>query len=216
VAAPAQLPNPYSRAVGPIVSGRDVELAALALLRRWSGTYLAEAERQRGYAPGQLPRIRGWATSSDFEKWPEDQLPCVLLVSPGLAEAPRPDGAGFYRASFSLGFAVIVSTATMEETAIKAKLYCAAHRACLLQHSSLEGFAAGVTWVDETYDDLDSIDTRSLGAGQAIFSVEVHGFAARWNGPTTPSEPPDPDTDPLPTDPYVQPGRVGIDVTRIP
>jgi hypothetical protein len=193
--------NPFSSAIGPLVSGRDVELATLALLKRWAGTYLAEAERQRNRAPGSLPRIRGWTTASDFEKWPEDQLPCVLLVSPGLAEVPRPDGAGAYRAKFSLGVAVIVSTARMDDTAELAKLYTAALRACILQHQSLEGFASGIDWLDETYDDLESIDTRSLGAGQAIFSVQVDGFARRWNGPTTPDDPPAVDTDPLPIDP---------------
>lgn len=197
------IPNPYGSAIGPLVSGRDVELAALTFLKRWSGTYLAEAERQTGRAPRSLPRIRGWQTAPDFEKFPEDQLPCVLLVSPGLAEQPRPDGQGFYRAKFMLGVAAIVSTATMESTAELAKLYCACLRAAILQHQSLEGFAAGIDWIDESYDDLESIDTRSLGAGQAIFAVQVDGIAYRWNGPKTPSDPPAPDTDPLPTDPTV-------------
>jgi hypothetical protein len=207
-------PNPYTQAIGPLVSGRDVELAAMALLKRWSGTYLAEAERQRGYAPASLPRIRGWATAHDFEKWPEDQLPCVLLVSPGLAEAPEPAGTGVYRVHFALGVATIVSARTMDETAALAKLYCAAIRACILQHQSLEGFAAGVEWLDETYDDLESIDARSLGAGQAIFSVTVDGFARRWNGPKTPSDPPAPDTAPLPEDPVAT--AVETVVSRIP
>jgi hypothetical protein len=216
MAAPIVAPNPYSQSIGAIVTGRDVELAALTFLKRWAGTYLAECERQRAMTPGALPRIRSWTTAPDFETWPEDQLPCVLLVSPGLADAPLPDGAGVYRAKFTLGVAVIVSTARMDETARLAKLYVAAMRAAILQHQSLEGFASGIEWLDENYDDLPSIDDRSLGAGQAIFAVQVDGFARRWNGPKTPQDPPDPDTDPLPTDPYVQPGRVGIEVTRLP
>jgi hypothetical protein len=195
--------NPYTQAIGRIVTGRDVELAAMSLLKRWLGTYLAECERQRGFAPGALQRVRGWATAADFEKWPEDQLPCVLLVSPGLTESPVVASATEYRAKFSLGIAAIVSARTMDETAALAKLYVAACRACVLQHQSFEGFAAGVEWLDETYDDLDSIDTRSLGAGQAIFAVHVDGFARRWNGPKTPNDPPAVDTDPLPDDPTV-------------
>lgn len=200
---------PYTSAIGRIVSGREVELAALAMLKRWSSTYLAEAERQTGRPVGSLPRIRTWTTAPDFEKWPEDQLPCVLLISPGLAQPPMPDGSGHYRAQFSLGLATIVSAARMDDTAELAKLYCAVHRACILQHQSLEGFAAGVTWVDENYDDLPSIDTRSLGAGQAIFAVQVDGISTRWNGPATPSEPPTPDSEPLPDDPEVDTVHVG-------
>lgn len=206
---------PFTSAIGRIVTGRDVELAALAMLKRWASTYLAEAERQTGRPAGSLPRVRTWTTAPEFEKWPEDQLPCVLLISPGLAEPPKPDGGGTYRAQFSLGLACVVSTAHMDDTADLAKLYCAVLRACLLQHQSLEGFAAGVTWLDENYDDLPSIDTRSLGAGQAIFAVEVDGISTRWNGPVSPdSDPPANGTDPIPDDPTVQ--DVAVDIQPVP
>lgn len=206
--------NPYVSPIGPIITGRDCELAALGTLRKWSPTYLAEAERQTGRTVGSLPRIRGWTTAPDFEKWPEDQLPCVLLISPGLVDVPNPDGQGFYRARFSLGLAAIVSTSQADETADLAKLYCATLRTCLLQHQSLEGFANGVTWLDENYDDLPSIDDRSLGAGKAIFGVEVSNISRRWQGPPTPAEPPTPDTDPIPDDPTV--ARVVIVEEPIP
>lgn len=189
--------NDFGSTVGRIVSGRDVELAALATLKAWSSTYLAEAERQTGREVGSLPRVRTWTTSPDFEKWPEDQLPCVLLISPGLVDPPDADGAGKYRARFSLGIANIASTATADETADVAKLYCAAHRTCLLQHPSLDGFAAGVTWLDENYDDLPFDDTRSLGAGKAIFAVEVRDISTRYRGPQDPV----PDLEPIPEDP---------------
>lgn len=197
-------PQPFQSPIGRLVSGRDVELAALAMLKRWTPTYLAEAERQTGRDPKALPRMRSWTTTNEFEKWPEDQLPSVLLISPGLAEPPSPDGRGYYRAKFSLGLAVIVSANTADSTAALAKLYCAVLRACMVQHQSLEGFASGVDWMDETYDDLPSEDGRTLGAGQLIFAVEVEAIARRWNGPAFPSEPPDDDADPLPEDPTVE------------
>jgi hypothetical protein len=164
-------PNPFASAIGTIVTGRDVELAVLRFLKRWAGAYLAECERQRGFAPGALPRIRTWTIANEFETWPEDQLPCLLLVSPGLAEAPMPDGAGVYRAKFTLGLAVIVSARTGDETAALAKLYCAAMRAAILQHQSLEGFATGVEWIDENYDARRSLRLKSralpdVGTGQ--------------------------------------------------
>jgi hypothetical protein len=172
-------------------------------------------ERQTARPPGSLPRARAWTTSPDFETWPEDQIPRVLIVSPGLLQPPASDGPGNYRATWSLGIGVIVSARTMDETMELAKLYCAALRACMLQHQSLEGFAAGVEWLDENYDDLPSIDTRSLGAGQAIFAVQVDDVSRRWGGPTSPdSEPPEPDTTPLSTDPTVE--DVAVEVQRIP
>src|SRR5262245_28967569 len=207
-------PVPFGVEIGPIITGRDVELATIALLKRWSGTYLAECERQTARTPGSLPRVRAWTTSPDFETWPEDIIPRGLIVSPGLIEPPKADGTGDYRARWSLGLGVVVSARTMDETMELAKLYIAALRTCILQHQSLEGFAAGVEWLDENYDDLPSIDTRSLGAGQAIFAVEVADVSRRWGGPVTPSEPPTPDTVPLPTDPTVD--DVAVEVQRIP
>jgi hypothetical protein len=197
--------------IGAVVTGRDVELAALALLQRWSGTYLAEMERQTGRAPASLPRVRAWSTAADFETWPEDQVPRVLLVSPGLLEPPKANGLGDHRVTWSLGLGVVVSASTMPETMVLAKLYTAALRVCLLQHQSLEGFAAGVDWLDENYDDLPSIDTRSLGAGQAIFAVHVDDVSRRWGGPPTPNDPPSPDTDPLPTDPTATTVEIAVE-----
>jgi len=206
---------PYISEVGPMVTGRDVELAAIATLKKWSSTYLADAEAQLGRPRGSLPRIRAWTTSHDFEKWPEDQLPCVLLISPGLAEAPNMDGGGAYRANFGLGIATIVSAARMDDTAALAKLYCAVMRTCLIQKQSLEGFASGVTWLDENYDDLPSIDDRSLGAGQAIFAVQVDNVSQRWNGPAYPwAVVPEPPTDPIPDDPTAT--RVVVEENPIP
>lgn len=197
-------PSPFTSAIGPIVTGRDVEVAAIRVLKRWSGTYLAECERQRDYEPGSLPRIRAWTASPTLDKWPEDQLPVVIVISPGLIDGPSPDGRGLYRARFSLGIAPVTSAAGLERTAELAKLYTAALRSCLIQHQSLEGFALGVEWLDESYDDLPLDDGRTLGAGQAIFAVEVGGIARRWNGPSTPNDPAEVDTTPLPTDPTVE------------
>jgi hypothetical protein len=206
---------PFTSAIGKIVTGRDVELAALAVLKKWASTYLAEAEAATGRVRGSLPRIRvRGRRQPNLRSGPKISLPAVLLISPGLAAPPRADGNGTYRASFALGIAAIVSTSHMDETAALAKLYCATLRACLLQHQSLEGFAAGVTWADENYDDLPSIDDRSLGAGQAIFVVEVDAISTRWNGPIHPSEPPTPDAAPLPDDPTAT--AVAVEVHPIP
>jgi hypothetical protein len=201
----------FGSAIGPIVSAFDVEAAALATLKKWSSHYLAECEAQHGRVRGSLPRVRSYTTANSFDKWPEDQLPCVLLVSPGTAQPPEVEGNGRYRAFFSLGIAAIVSTRDMVETEEVAKLYVAALRTCLVQQRSLGGFAAGVEWLDETYDDLPSDDARSLGAGQAIFTIEVSDISRRYAGP---KEPPEPDIDPDPDDPDAT--DVAVSVVPLP
>jgi hypothetical protein len=146
----------FGSEIGPMISAYDVERAALDTLRKWIDTYLGEAEAQHGRARNSLPRPRSYTTSNSFDKWPEDQLPCVLLVSPGILEPPQARGDGAIFAVFSLGVAAIVSTAQMADTEELAKLYVCALRTCLIQQRSLGGCESGTEWLDETYDDLPS------------------------------------------------------------
>jgi hypothetical protein len=196
------MPPVFGSLIGPIVSASDVERAALDTIVKWASTYLGEAEDQHNRERGSLPRPRSFTTTNSFDKWPEDQLPCVLLVCPGLVEQPMAQGNGMYRATFAVGVAVIVSARTETETEALAKLYVAAIRTLLIQQQSLGGFAAQTEWLDETYDDLPSEDMRSLGAGQAIFAVHVDDLSRRYTGPPHPTaEPPEPPYAPLPDDP---------------
>lgn len=174
---------------GNLLTGRDVEQDVLEHLQTWMGTYLAEVERQSGLAP--LPPVRSWTSHNEFDKWPEEQIPCVLIVSPGLAGAPVKDGDGTYRASWSLGVAVIVSGASRDDTNHLAKLYSAAVRAILLQHPGLADDCRGVTWVDERYDDLPPEDGRTLAAGQNVFAIEYTNVLNSRLGPAAPSEDPE-------------------------
>jgi len=187
-----------------VVTGADVEKWTLDCLKTWSSTYLAELERQHGIPEGSLQRIRGWVTSPSIDKWPEDQLPVAILVSVGLAERPLRDGAGRYRARWQMGLSVVCSARTASETHVLAMLYVAAHRALLLQRQSLDGKAEGVVWQAETYTDLPFDDTRSLEAGQALFTVEIENVTAAWAGPDTPSDPLSPDTQAWPHWPTVK------------
>lgn len=200
---------------GQIVTGADVEEWCLATLRKWSSTYLAELEDHHELARGALPRIRTYTTTPSFDNWPEDQLPALMLVSVGLAEPPFKQGSGEYRARWQMGLACVCSASKMEQSHRLAMLYVAAHRALLVQRPSLDGHAHGVVWQDENYDDLPLDDARSLAAGQAVFTVEVHDVTTANAGPLTPSEPPEPD----PTVPYGDwptAETVDVDVERLP
>jgi len=189
---------------GRIVDGSDVEQWCLDTLKAWSSTYLAERERQKGLQAGTLQRVRAWVVTPTFDKWPEDQLPACLLISTGLAEPPMKSGDGVYRARFQMGLGCIVSARTELETHRLAQLYISAHRALLIQRPSLGGNAIGIVWQEENYDSLTYDDQRSLGAGQAIFTVEVDDVVSTGRGPNRPDIPLSPDTDPWPSDPVVQ------------
>ena len=195
---------------GPLVTGADVERAALDTLKLWTPEYLAWVERKTGRTPRSLPAPRSWVTASSAERWVEEQLPSVLLLSTGLAEPPRPDGRGIYTATFALGLAVVVSARDAEAVNELAKLYTATYRKLLLDRSSLGGLADGVEWVDERYDALpgDPKRRRQLASGQVVFRVEVPNVVSAGAGPATPR------TDPYPT-PYPDAPQVATADVRV-
>jgi hypothetical protein len=180
---------------GPVVTGAHVEQAAILTLKTWLQTYVAELERQTGRDPESVPMPRAWGTVNEFEKWPEDQMPVALIISPGLEpNTPVAEGRGTYRAKWVLGVAIVCSARDEAQTNSLAKFYAAAVRATILQNPSLGGFARGVQWVGESYTDLPKVDERTLGTGQVIFSVEVGEVVDEKAGMRTP-----------PDDPYTQP-----------
>jgi len=206
VAAPATI-------FGRIITGGDVERWALALTRKWFSTYLAESERQHGIVAGTLPRPRAIVLGPSFDKWPEDQVPAVIVTSPGTADLPWRDGDGLYRARWTLEPGVLCSARTQAESHDLAALYGGALELLFLQRPSLDGYANGVAWLGIRYDDLGYDDTRSLYAARVQLVVEVADVAQSLAGPTTPDEPLDPDTDPWPAWPLVQ--TVELDVEKV-
>jgi hypothetical protein len=194
-----------------ILTGADVEDAAIALMQKWMPTYLAEMERQTGRTADSLPHVRSWVRTNEFEKFPEDQLPAVLVICPGLADEPVKTGDGKYRAGWALGVAVVVSARDQAVTQELAKVYAAAIRALLLHHPSMEGLARGMEWNDERYDDLAQVDERTLSAARQVFTVEVDDVTTARAGPAAPDPLPD-HHEPYPPDAIV-PDRDHVDQT---
>lgn len=183
---------------GPVIDAEDVEGAVIATLQKWGDTYIAEAENRKGLERGFLDRpLPGhFQTTADFEKWPETPTPSVLVLSPGMKDKPTREGRGEYTARWIVGIAVICSADTEENANRNAKIYAAAFRTLLLQRPSLDGFAHGLDWEDERYDDLPAEDHRSLAAGQVLVTVEVRGVGTSFGGPKDPTTGSEPEADP--------------------
>jgi len=179
---------------GQILPGTYLEEEIEQRLRAWMPTYLQELELQTNRPRGVLPPPRSYTTQASLETLGDDQLPCCVIVSPGLVEAPWHDGEGSYTALWQLGVGVIVSAKTEVNTKALSKLYGAAVRGCLLQKGA-GGYLSGVQWMDESYDDLDIDDERTLGVAIVEFSVQVESVVNRYGGPADPT-PPDPETQP--------------------
>jgi hypothetical protein len=186
---------------GPLVSAADVEDQLQTVLERWFPTYLYAVERHVNTVPGTLPLPRGIVRSSGIEKFPEDQLPVLIIASPGLTDPPMADGAGYYTATWRIHLGVQVVAAPNRRALELARWYTLALRACVLQQQQDPELPAPIVpivrvdWRDERYDLLDSIDDRTVCVGVVELAVPAAMVTQRNAGPLDPiigPQPPDP------------------------
>lgn len=186
---------------GAIKLANNVEDAAVNTLEMWFKTYLRELELQQAVTQDAYPVPRQYITAERLDLASADQLPAIVVVSPGLSGTrPRQEGDGSFRVFLSLAVGCFVAGKDRQSTKDLVRTYTAIARTIMLQHQALGGFADGTTWIDESYDDNFRFeDTDTIGAGQVIFEIEVAGVVNRYGGPALYQEPepaPDPDTQP--------------------
>jgi hypothetical protein len=195
-------PRPSSL-YGRLISAVDVEQALKRRLDDRLGDYLAEVERQHGIVVGTLARPRAFVVA---ERFPEDQLPAIVVESPGTADLPLADGQGRYYARFELvlTIAVAASTGALE----LAKLYALALRALAVQQPS--ALFMGVDWINERYPRPDLAGGRTFYTAEVALEVQVPDVTNRHEGP--PDEPGWPDVPPDSPDSPAWPTSTTADV----
>jgi hypothetical protein len=170
-----------------------LEAAAAMTLKKWMPTYLQELKLQVDL-DYDLATPRSYTNKrTEPVNWPEEQLPGILVVCPGVTGRPSMEGSGHYRAPFGVVVGVINSANTKFATNVNNKLYAAAVRAIMVQKPSLGGVASGTEWIDESYDETPEDAERDLAVATLSFTIELDGVVNRLAGPTVP-DPPDPDT----------------------
>jgi hypothetical protein len=197
--------NPAADIFRPIFDASVLEDAVIATLRAWMPTYIQEIEFQRGWERGRIQAPRTYGSRNEFSTFPDEAMPIVVVVSPGLADAARPDGEGRYIGWWSLGVGIVARANDEENTNRIAKVYAACARAILLQKQGLDGSWAfgGVEWIDENFSDIPTAEReRTIRSAQVIFRVWVDELVTRNAGPAHPAEP----------DPASQPGSDWPDV----
>lgn len=182
----------------PIFSADVLESAVIATLRKWMPTYLREMEVQRDLTRGRILIPRTFTTRNEFSTFPDEQMPVCVVVSPGLADAPNPDGEGRYVGWWALGVGVVARANTETNTNSLAKIYGAAVRAIIMHKQGLDDSwpFGGNEWIDETFTDIPTDEReRSMRAVQVIFRVWVDELVTKNAGPAYPDDP-DPDNQP--------------------
>jgi|SRR5215831_568656 len=189
----------------------DLEHAVLDTLKNWFPTYIREVELQSPAAPDprnipldSLPLPRAYLTVDELDREAANQMPSIVVVSPGLSgrSVPLQEGDGSFNVPFSIAVGVFVTADQRKNTQRLVRLYTATARAIMLQKQSFGGFAGGSYWLDESYDDrLTFTDDQTISAGQVVFEVWVNQVVNRYGGPKVPFQPQEP-----PPDPDTQPG----------
>jgi hypothetical protein len=180
-----------------LVGAHHIEQAAVDVLVKWYPTYLHQIERISGETPGTLQLPRSIRVTSEQEKMPEDQTPCLILRSAGLVDLPYTGSARTYTAAFELEVGCLVSAiGTLgSEGAPRAlrlaRMHALAVRACIAQQPDDDGVLYYRDWLGEGYDTLPSIDDRTICLGRVRFSIGVPDALTADAGPVDPIVPPD-------------------------
>ncbi len=179
---------------GEIVWGGLVEQTLLSTLQDFESNYLREMEAQAGLDPNTLDPIYSYNIASEFDRWPEEGLPSVTIVSPGTVNDPARQGSGEVQATWE--FTIHVSVVADEEAEARrnGQLYIAAIRAIIMQHRSLGDEMAATAWSEERYTTIEAEDRRSLFGASASFNITREQVLDTSKGPRVPTETTDPGT----------------------
>jgi hypothetical protein len=170
-----------------IISSDELDVQINAVLSTWMDTYLAELDRQRGFAT-PVPGIRSYVTLQDFRHDPENQTPAVVVVNAGTSGRPIKSGEGWYRSAFLVAVAVITSTKDQQSTRRMSQIYGAAVRAIMLQKKAGGNMVSDVEWLGEANDQIDRDSGDQLAACTNSFELMVDGIVKeRGAGPAAPS-----------------------------
>jgi len=178
-------PDEMSR-VAAVVSAFEVEYTLAATVKRWMAFYLAEMEAQRALKEGGLPELRSIVTSADGTRFPEEQLPALIISSTGLDDPPDVRADGLYTARWRVDCRVVVSSQGNRQARRLAALYAAMVRALIIQRASQEAegqLHLHVDWRGENYTARFLEDERTRAEAVVALRVQVAEATWRFGGP---------------------------------
>jgi len=208
---------------GPLVTAFDIEMAVLELVAKWFDTYLVELERRRGWPLRSQARPKSLRVTSEWERMPEDQLPAIIVSSPGTSDfVPMSDGRGLLHAEWQLGLGAVVSTRSAPPGYVlalrKARDWAALLRWIAIQQRDDSGVLGSLDWVGERYDTIDADSDRTICLGNVLLRCVVGEVAQKFQGPMEPLAPPeDPDVPPpVPSPQWPIATDVDVTVDKVP
>jgi len=141
--------------------------------------------------PRNIAAPKSFATVSEYDRFPEQGLPAIIVSAPGMADAPQMNGAGDLRGDWVIEVSATVSANGARQTRRLAQMYLAAIQGAMLQRRSLGDEYSAAYLTNVQYADVPTERRRSIMAAGAAFQVSVEQMLSTKAGPVSP-EPPDP------------------------
>lgn len=174
---------------GPLVTVGQIRSAIRTRLDTdgWLNYYMADAERADGITEGQITRPRGWQMPSEVSKWPEVQIPTVLIAVAGITAEMGERGEGEYAAPWGVTLAAVCGGVDDDDTWRIASVYGAA----LLQFTvkqmlQLDGLDVEDAILDRanplSLDDLPQQASRSLRMASVACVLRITGTVSSVPG----------------------------------
>lgn len=177
---------------GEIVVASQIEDAFIAALKKWFPSYLSEIERNLSLQPHLLVAPRNYTNRNSFDAEKAEEIPKVVVISPGLAGQPQFVGRSrTYTAPWRVGVGVMTAAKTEDLANTMVKSYAAAARGIILKSGAFTNVDLGirdVSWTNESYDDILIPDPVQLYKAAAIeFQVIIESVVAKGVGPAVPT-----------------------------
>jgi hypothetical protein len=188
-----------------IITDDQVEDAVMETLKKWLSTELRVIEEDLGLVAGHYQRPQSWGVHGDFDKFPEEAMPSVIVISLGAADVGR-EGNKKIRTAYDIAVAVFASSTDFNKSRLFAYRLSGAAKAVMIHRQSLDGALDGtVRGVNHTggqNGEMPVDGERTVWASRQTYSVEVANTITMSAGPSAPDSTPPPDPDPsTPPDP---------------
>jgi hypothetical protein len=164
---------------GPLTypSAVRVESGYVRTLEKNLQMYIDSTYQDAGFSvPAPVPK--SITRAATFDRFVENQLPALVIVSPGITEVPLKKGGGTskrWNISWDILVGVAVTAKTKEAVHDLCRLWCYAIRACIVDFPGCDGACTQTEWVGEQYQYLTSDSRRSLAMGAVGFVSSIEG-----------------------------------------
>jgi hypothetical protein len=174
---------------GTFRSSYDISVAAIARLKDWGPAYVDAINT--AYGTGLKP-LRDAIQVQELERYPENKLPCAVIVIAGTAGEPMKDADGYYSAIYNMIIGAVVAARSSEDTRRTAELYGTAVKMAVGQRRKLADDVTVQSWTGESIDTMRIKEQKRLLVCTNSFTVRLDNVFSWKEGPGPNAVPPAP------------------------